>query len=125
MCRIDTGLARKADIWCSGCTKRVMFQKHTGTAILLRCLELITVHEGAMSIVHYRTLGLSHFLESFICHEINMYDTRDPTLRVLGLVLHCGEKGGSSKSAPPLLPLPHLHRVASANSCMSSGNKSP
>lgn len=31
-----------------------MFQKHTGTAILLN--EPITAHEGAMSFVHYRTL---------------------------------------------------------------------
>lgn len=80
MCRIDSRLARKADTWYSGCTKKVMFQKHTGTAILLRWLKPITVHEGAMSIIHYRTLRANPpFLESFICHVINTYDTIDPS----------------------------------------------
>lgn len=85
MCRTDSRLARKADTWYSGCTKKVMFQKHTGTAILLKWLKPITVHEGAMSIIHYRTLRANPtfffflFKESFICHVINTYDTIDPS----------------------------------------------
>lgn len=65
MCRIDTGLARKADTWYSGCTKKVMFQKHTGTAILLKWLTTVTVHEGAMSFIHYRTLRANPLFRVF------------------------------------------------------------
>lgn len=36
VCRTDSWLARKADTWYKWLYKKVMFQKHTGTAILLK-----------------------------------------------------------------------------------------
>lgn len=63
MCIIYSGLAKKADTWWySGCTKKVMFQKHTGTVILLRRLKHITVHEGAMSIIEHKRANPLLFL---------------------------------------------------------------
>ena len=88
MCRTESRLARKADTWYSGCTKKVMFQKHTGTAILLKWLKPITVHEGAMSIIHYITLRAKPFFffkEVFhlSCNKHVRYN-RSTSRRVLG-----------------------------------------
>lgn len=123
MCRTDTRLATKADTWFSGCTKKVMFQKHTGTAILLRCLILITVHEGAMSIVHYRTLTAKPLLRVFhlSCNKHVWY--KKPYFRsVLGLRMYWGKQRRIQQHAASFtVPLPHLHHVASSGSCKLSG----
>lgn len=113
MCRIDTGLARKADTWYSGCTKKVMFQKHTGTAILLKWLTTVTVHEGAMSFIHYRTLRANPLFRVFHPSCIrHVWYNRFPFRWVLGLVVYWGEKGGSSSKASSAQTLPHLKCAA-------------
>lgn len=123
MCRTDTGLSIKADTWYSGCTKKVMFQKHTGTAILLRCPTLITVHEGAMSIVHYRTLTARPLLRVFhlSCNKHGWYK-KSYFRSVLGLRMYWGKQRRIQQQAASFaLPLPHLHHVASSGSCRFSG----
>lgn len=121
MCRIDTGLARKADTWYSGCTKKVMFQKHTGTAILLRWLKPITVHEGAMSIIHYRTLRANHSFAVFhlSCNKHVSYN-RSLFMWILGGWWCTGEKKEDPAAVSihdPSSATSLLHHVASASSC--------
>lgn len=66
--------ARKADTWYCGCTKKVMFQKHT----VRHCHSpqmTETYYSTWKGYEYYRTLRANNFLESFNCHVINMNDT--------------------------------------------------
>lgn len=122
MCRIDTGLARKADTWYSGCTKKVMFQKHTGTAILLKWLTTVTVHEGAMSFIHYRTLRANPLFRVFSsCLLLDTYDTIGSFSRwVFGVGEERREDPAAKHPPPKLRHTSDVRQVLS--SCSSSGD---